>query len=101
MFGLFFLSAAPTAQNSPELKIHIKNVAQDTPAGPWYYSVIWIAKLLLFYKIFENFYSRILQMLFHKVFGSIVKHAARLELNNATKWNETKLEHGRISKRLT
>ena len=26
----FFLSAALTAQNSPELKIHIRNVAQDT-----------------------------------------------------------------------
>ena len=34
-FGLFF-SAAPTAQNSPELKIHIRNVAQDTSL---YYSV--------------------------------------------------------------
>ena len=40
-------------------------------------------------------------MRIHKVFGPIVKYAARLELNNATKWNETKLEHGRISKRLT
>jgi hypothetical protein len=29
-FGFFFLSAAPTAQNSPELNIHIRNVAQDT-----------------------------------------------------------------------
>ena len=35
-FGFFF-SAAPTAQNSPELKIHIRNVAQDTSA---YYSVV-------------------------------------------------------------
>ena len=26
----FFFSAAPTAQNNPELKIHIRNVAQDT-----------------------------------------------------------------------
>ena len=26
----FFFSAAPTAQSSPELKIHIRNVAQDT-----------------------------------------------------------------------
>jgi restriction endonuclease S subunit len=25
-----FFSGAPTAQNSPELKIHIRNVAQDT-----------------------------------------------------------------------
>ena len=31
-----FFSAAPTAQNSPELKIHIRNVAQDTSV---YYSV--------------------------------------------------------------
>ena len=35
MFGLFFLSAAPTAQNSPELKIHIRN---DTSV---YYSVMY------------------------------------------------------------
>ena len=34
-FGFFF-SASPTAQNSPELKIHIRNVAQDTSL---YYSV--------------------------------------------------------------
>ena len=33
-----FFSAAPTAQNSPELKIHIRNVAQDTSV---YYSVIF------------------------------------------------------------
>ena len=26
----YFFSAAPTVQNSPELKIHIRNVAQDT-----------------------------------------------------------------------
>ena len=26
---IFFFSAAPTAQNSPELKIHSRNVAQD------------------------------------------------------------------------
>ena len=32
-----FFSAAPTAQNSPELKIHIRNVAQDTSV---YYSVV-------------------------------------------------------------
>ena len=34
---IFFLSAAPTAQKSPELKIHIMNVAQDTSV---YYSVV-------------------------------------------------------------
>ena len=33
---LIFFSAALTAQNSPELKIHIVNVAQDTSV---YYSV--------------------------------------------------------------
>ena len=33
-FGIFF-SAAPTAQNSPELKIHIRNVTQSTSA--YYY----------------------------------------------------------------
>ena len=33
-----FFSAAPTAQNSPELKMHIRNVAQDTSV---YYSVPW------------------------------------------------------------
>ena len=32
----FFLSASLTAQNSPEFKIHIRNVAQDTSV---YYSV--------------------------------------------------------------
>ena len=26
----FFFSASPSAQNSPDLKIHIRNVAQDT-----------------------------------------------------------------------
>ena len=33
---IFFLSAAPTAQSSQELKIHIRNVAQDASV---YYSV--------------------------------------------------------------
>ena len=33
---VFFFSAALTSQNSPELKIHIINVAQDTSV---YYSV--------------------------------------------------------------
>ena len=37
-FGFFF-SAALTAQNSPELKIHIRNVAQDISV---YYSVVQI-----------------------------------------------------------
>ena len=36
-FGFFF-SAALTAQNSPELKIHVRNVAQDTSV---YYSVAY------------------------------------------------------------
>ena len=36
-FGFFF-SAALTAKNSPELKIHIRNVDQDTSV---YYSVEW------------------------------------------------------------
>jgi hypothetical protein len=33
-----FFSAAQIAKNSPELKIHIRNVAQDTSV---YYSVMW------------------------------------------------------------
>ena len=36
-FG-FFVSAAPTAQNSPQLKIHIINVAQDTSV---YFSMVY------------------------------------------------------------
>ena len=39
-----FFSAAPTAQTSPELKIHIKNVAQDISV---YYSVVWVLYMQL------------------------------------------------------
>ena len=42
---LYFF-AAPTAQNTPELKIHVRNVAQDTSV---YYSVV--NTFIYFYEI--------------------------------------------------
>ena len=54
----FFPYASPTAQNSPELKIRIRNVAQDTSV---YYSVIWIWEFLFYGDWFYFFLNVIVQ----------------------------------------
>ena len=49
---IFFLSPAPTAQNSQELKIHIRNVAQDTSVDYSGFNPPNKFQLLSFYHLF-------------------------------------------------
>ena len=48
-----FFSAAQTAQNSPELKVNIRNVAQDTSV---YYSVVWTLSKIKTWLVMQKVY---------------------------------------------